>query len=334
MRQIIRSDFEGAYAYGAEEVRPKGTSSLFIASVALVVGIIILVVGGLIAANSGLFKASQATPSDTSQQASNPPAQFTEPSSGSGNLGTGYNAIPDYVQQFMDIQPPVVKASGGAINLINNAEAKNVSFEKLLTFIREDDTDEEPYIFGVRMCVEFAETLHNHAEQAGIKTAIVGIKFRDEEVGHALNAFLTKDRGLVYIDCTGEGMEPFTFKELPEDQDYPVEHDKIAYIEQGKEYGVISIDKATSLQYSFYTEYVQDWQECADLVDEYNEEVARYNDEIASKVYHKNSPELESIKAREAELVEKEERIKELVDKLGNYLFDPLGIVESVMIYW
>ena len=298
------------------------------------IGIILLVVGGIVAVNSGLFKAPQASTSDTSQQTSNLRARMTEPSSGVGDWEPGYNIVPEYVQQFGNTQPPIQKASGEAVNLINNPDAENVYFDELVDFITKDDTDEEGYVIGVRMCVDFAETRHNSAEHAGIKASIVGIKFRDEEIGHALNAFVTKEKGLVYVDCTGEGVESITVKELPEDKVYTVEHDKIAYIKQGEKYGVISIDKSRSLRYSFYVEYVQNWQKYADLVEEYNNEVIRYNNEIRRQVYHTGSPELELIEAWKAELIEKEKQIKELADILGNYLFESLGIVETVTIYW
>jgi len=334
VKQITHPDLKDAYRYRAEKAQSKETSSSLIGYIGLISGIFLLVLGGILATNSGLLRTPYTPPPDTSQQADTTPDQLIKPASELDDRVTGYNALPEYAQQYTNVQPPIAKASGEAINLINNPNAKNVSFDKLRAFILEDDTDEEPYIIGVRMCVDFAETLHNNAEQAGIKTAIVGIKFRDEEIGHALNVFQTKDKGLVYVDCTGEGIKPVTFKEWPKDQTYPVEHDKIAYIEQGEKYGVISIDKARSLWYSFYVEYGQDWQKYADMVEEYNEEVIRYNNEVMGKVYHKGSPELELLEAWKAELLEKEKQIKDLADILGNYLFESLGIVETVTIYW
>ena len=116
---------------------------------------------------------------------------------------------------------------------------------------------------------------------------------------------------------------------------HPCESDKVAYVEVGKEYGVISIDQAQLLQYSFYVEYGQHyWQKCEDALEDYNNEVARYNEEISGKVYNEGSPELAAIEAWEAELREKERMLDELADKLGNCRFEPLGIVETVEIYW
>jgi len=232
-------------------------------------------------------------------------------------------------------QPPYAKASGERIHLVNNPDARDVSFAELKSFILEDDTDEETYVLGVRMCGAFAETLHDNAERAGIRAAWVGVDFEDDSIGHALNAFQTTDRGLVYIDCTGEGLRPVTREQWLHQEAYPCENDKVAYVEVGKEYGIISIDQAQLLQYSFYVEYGQHyWQKCEDMLEDYNNEVARYNEEISGKVYNEGSPELAAIEAWEAELREKERMLDDLAEKLGDCWFEPLGIVETVEIYW
>ncbi len=129
------------------------------------------------------------------------------------------------------------------IELVNNPNAVNPSYEELLIFIQEDTTDAKLYIdtfFWGYVCADYAEDVHNNAEGAGIRAAWVGIEFPGEEIGHALNAFETTDRGLVYIDCT--------------------EWDTVAYVEEGKEYGSIDITEAYSPLYSFYEEYKQEWQ--------------------------------------------------------------------------
>lgn len=63
------------------------------------------------------------------------------------------------------------------------------------------------------ICADFAERLHNDAEIAGIKCAYVSLDMTGytdpdhlgipSDSGHALDAFQTTDRGLVYIDDTG-----------------------------------------------------------------------------------------------------------------------------------
>ena len=61
--------------------------------------------------------------------------------------------------------------------------------------------------------------------------------------GHALNAFNTTDKGLVYVDCTRGFSTPIIAEFTDSAKREEREHDKIAYVVEGKEYGLISIDK-------------------------------------------------------------------------------------------
>jgi hypothetical protein len=332
-RKTTHSGIKGNYRF-IEGTQPKQNNASLMGFIGLMVGIVVIVSGVMFAADSDLLKIALAPPRTVSPQIDNTPAPLTTPVSEPADLDTVYSDVPEYVQQYTINEARFAKASGEAANLINNPNAENVSFDELKAFILKDTTDEEDYIVGVRMCVDFAEALHNNAEQAGIKAAVVGIKFQDEEIGHAINAFLTTDKGLVYVDCTGEGIKPVAVNEWIDESVNIVKHDKIAYMEKGENYGVISIEKARSLQYDYYIEYMQDWQRCKDMVEVYNEEVLRYNDEVEGKTFYQGSQELAEVQAWKAELVEKEEQIKELAEMLGNYLFEQLGIVDTVMLYW
>jgi hypothetical protein len=77
--------------------------------------------------------------------------------------------------------------------------------------------------------------LHNNAEKAGIRCAYVSLDmvgYSDpynlgiaSDAGHACNAFETTDRGLVYIDCTGNP-----------DSGGPANNDMIVDVQIGREY--------------------------------------------------------------------------------------------------
>ncbi|MDD4876261.1 MAG: hypothetical protein PHQ86_03910 [Dehalococcoidales bacterium] len=141
--------------------------------------------------------------------------------------------------------PPYTKPrSANNINLNNQTYATNPTWQELNTFLLTDPTDDHIYWDNSFNCSNFTEMLHNNAETAGIKSAFVAIFFADREIGHALNAFTTSDRGLVYVDCTGPALEQ-TYQ-------YTDDWDKIAYVANGKEYGAISINKAFSPEYWFY----------------------------------------------------------------------------------
>ncbi|MFC2018852.1 hypothetical protein ACFLU4_02695 [Chloroflexota bacterium] len=102
----------------------------------------------------------------------------------------------------------LVGADGNPIVISNNPNANEPTWEELKEFLGNDDTDKQRYQLGSFVCADFAEMLHNNAEENGIKAAYVGIwlgpcSYYTRGGGHALNAFETTDRGLVFIDCTG-----------------------------------------------------------------------------------------------------------------------------------
>jgi len=89
-----------------------------------------------------------------------------------------------------------------SLNLVNNPSASDPTWAELRRFLQSDRTDTRDYITDVYVCGHFAEDLHNNAEEQGIRAAFVIVEFAIG-VPHALNAFRTRDRGLVYIDVTG-----------------------------------------------------------------------------------------------------------------------------------
>ena len=220
-----------------------------------------------------------------------------------------------------------VGGDGEPLELIDNPIATDPTYAELVAFITVDSTDENSYVTMSYVCSDYAEEVHNNAEAAGIRAAWVGVDFEEDDEGHALNAFETTDRGLVYIDCTGEGFESLL-------AGHATSWDKVAYIEVGKEYGVIDIAEAESLSYSFYKEYKQKWQEYEKLASEYNDEVGRYNEEISGKVYIEGSPEFARIQAWQASLEAQSQVINELDGELGDFWFDPLGVVKDIQVHW
>jgi len=141
----------------------------------------------------------------------------------------------------------IAGADGHVIHLENNPEAQNPTYERLIRFLKNDDTDRIMYESNKFVCADFAENLHNNAEKVGISAAYISIDFEDSEYGHALNAFATTDKGLVYIDCTGNTEKTSSFEKNC--------FDKIAYLEIGKEYGIISIHETDDTRYWYWETY-------------------------------------------------------------------------------
>jgi hypothetical protein len=103
------------------------------------------------------------------------------------------------------------------VNLVDNPAATDPTLDQLKKFLMDDKTENHTYILDTYDCSQFSRDVHNNAEAAGIRAAEVQVKFNNELAGHALNAFLTKDYGLVYIDCT---QPPDTIARLEKDKTY------------------------------------------------------------------------------------------------------------------
>lgn len=171
----------------------------------------------------------------------------------------------------------VKKPSGENVHLTNYNHAKDPTWAELIAFLEEDNTDDNPYKEDSFNCTNFAEMLHNNAEKAGIKAAFVTIDFA-EPPGHALNAFNTTDKGLVYIDNTGEGFSEMRQDSFGKDE-IKCERDKVIYASENKEIGAISTDYPSidPTSYQFYEDYLKLWTEVEANLRQYNKEVTDYN---------------------------------------------------------
>lgn len=101
------------------------------------------------------------------------------------------------------LKPQIVgNSTGDWMSIHNNPKATDPSYQQLINFIMVDDTDQIPYHNGSFVCVDYAVRVHDNAENAGIRAGVVSLDFSDGQ-GHSINVFNTTDRGIVYIDCTG-----------------------------------------------------------------------------------------------------------------------------------
>jgi hypothetical protein len=231
-------------------------------------------------------------------------------------------------------------ADGHAITLTNNATAADPTFNELAAFILEDITDTRKYITdgpGAFVCADFAEVVHNNAEAAGIRAAWVSLTFNGTKEGHALNAFETTDKGLVYIDCTnsssagtlGNGTRTW---------------DAVAYIEKGKKYGVLLIERVLALEYDyfpfeydFYIECEKAWQEYKTKFEAHNEEIDRFNKETSGRVFIIGSTEAKKMIAWKEEILAAERELEFLQEKAGDRWLETeysSYLVKSVNIHW
>ncbi len=95
--------------------------------------------------------------------------------------------------------------TGSKEGVTTRVELSNPTYKEMREFLARDKTDSNPFVTGEYVCSDFAAQLNNNAEVNGIRAAYVRI--RAKKWGHALVAFETVDRGLIFI-------EPQSDKEL------------------------------------------------------------------------------------------------------------------------
>lgn len=80
----------------------------------------------------------------------------------------------------------------------NLVELRNLTYTELVEFLAADRTDSNEFVSGEYVCFDFAAELNNSAEASGIRAAYVRI--RSKEWAHAVVAFETVDRGVIFIE--------------------------------------------------------------------------------------------------------------------------------------
>jgi len=247
---------------------------------------------------------------------------------------------------------PFVKANWQRVNLINIEGAQNPSWGQLEAFLLQDTTDEHIYINPNYTCGDFAEQLHNNAEESGIRAALVVVEFQ-EGAPHALNAFETMDKGMVYIDVTGENplnylfTSPLTLGSIPFTG--PDSSDKVAYLKIGKPLGFVSLEFTDdNFSYEYYHEYceprIKELSTFSVELENYNTDVESYNDFIAAhdlcpstNLFHVaclSSSNYQKAKTWKARLELEESQLDQEWDTIKGFLWEPMGVVKSVRVYW
>jgi hypothetical protein len=76
---------------------------------------------------------------------------------------------------------------------------RDPSYQEMKDFLKQDETSEHEYLRDEYICVDFAANVKANAAKEGIRCAYVVIEYLGT-TGHAIVAFDTTDRGLVYIE--------------------------------------------------------------------------------------------------------------------------------------
>jgi hypothetical protein len=196
------------------------------------------------------------------------------------------------------------------------------TWSELEEFLERDDTDTIPYTEDDFDCSGFAITLRDRAWRYGMRSAYVELVFSEGE-GHALNAFDTTDKGLIYVDNT--------------------QADQIAYIEVGQLCGAIHLDTVKSRYIACSGDPDEFWGSLeyttsSDLFSysyyvDYQERVQFYEESVDAYIAALNAYNRDSSEWSRSRLTRWFENIEALGEDIGT-ISEPMGVVESVEVYW
>lgn len=213
-------------------------------------------------------------------------------------------------------QAILVKGNGEPIRLIDNPLSRNVTYEALKDFLYNDITDENTYLIALItedendvdfICSDFAELLHNNAEASGLKAGLVYVELSGYS-DHTMNVFETTDKGLIFIDSTGQSLIHAVAPPWMISFGDPESWDKVAYLRKDHVMGFIEISVAE--QYGFTYEDYKKWQQ--DKAD-FDVLFDSYGDEITQ---------------------EQERKLRRLANKLGGFFEQGEDNVISYQIFW
>jgi hypothetical protein len=76
---------------------------------------------------------------------------------------------------------------------------RDPDYQEMKDFLEQDETSEQEYLKNEYICVDFASNVKANAAEEGLRCAYVVIEYLGTN-GHAIVAFDTTDRGLIYIE--------------------------------------------------------------------------------------------------------------------------------------
>lgn len=75
----------------------------------------------------------------------------------------------------------------------------NPTYSEMYNFLQQDKTSDREWT-AEYTCRHFSTDVNNNAESQGIRCGYVWIAFEDSDTGHAIVAFETVDRGIIFIE--------------------------------------------------------------------------------------------------------------------------------------
>lgn len=106
------------------------------------------------------------------------------------------------IEMLFNESIPYTYSNDKKITILNNPNAIDTTYTHLQHFLINDSTEYNTYNENNYNCANFAADLCSEAEKKGIDSAFVALFFKGKDIGHAISAFNTVDRGMIYIDET------------------------------------------------------------------------------------------------------------------------------------
>ena len=116
--------------------------------------------------------------------------------------------IPFLSNEYITASPvytlPFADENGNRLEITNNRSAVNPTFDQVLAFLQQDDTN----ALAIRdlsnaNAAQSVVRVHDNAEKAGIRAGVVELAIPDETYVYSLDVFDTVDKGLVMVDPMG-----------------------------------------------------------------------------------------------------------------------------------
>ena len=175
--------------------------------------------------------------------------------------------------------------TGDFIVLINNENAVNPSYSQLVSFLRQDKTDEFPYTYIIsppgmyygtaeshvdlkhiqniidgtaqpsnpRVCADFAERLHNDAEMAGIRCAYVSVTLAGYSGPYDYGISSSTGHACNAFQTTDRGLVYIDDTGSEAGQPHPVRAVKTVSIVVGQSYTPVSLFPEVGWQNSYHS---------------------------------------------------------------------------------
>lgn len=119
----------------------------------------------------------------------------------------GFFAIPYLCNEYISATPvytlPFADENGNRLHITNNRSAVNPTFDQVLAFLQQDDTNALARSNLSTGPGPMVVRLHDNAEKTGIRAGVVELELPNETYVYPIGVFDTVDKGRIMVDPMG-----------------------------------------------------------------------------------------------------------------------------------